>query len=246
MPSPNAAHRVWILPLIVVVGCGAPKPSEPAAPKSVDVVVPSSVDASAPSSEAPSSEAPADASASTEAAPSPREAEPLERTAPRHRSKRLDEAPRPSKIAAGDYVCRIDAGYKLRPCSVTVDERGFTWLEIPSGLIPVKGVLSDEGNAVVFDGAPTEERPFGCFSCQERCTKEPGTCMCQELLPDASRECLARPVVVRLTKKGQGYTGWLDYVTYFNRYEGTGDERHVAGWDPQRNRFLFEIQPAKP
>lgn len=246
MPSPNAVHRTWILPLIVAVaGCGASKPSEPAAPKAVDVVVPSSVDASAPSSEAPSSDAPS-ASAPTEAAPPPQEAEPLERTAPRHRSKRLDEAPRPSKIAAGDYVCRIDAGYKLRPCSVTVDERGFTWLEIPSGLIPVKGVLSDEGNAVVFDGAPTEERPFGCFSCQERCTKEPGTCMCQELLPDASRECLARPVVVRLTKKGQGYTGWLDYVTYFNRYEGTGDERHVAGWDPQRNRFLFEIQPAKP
>lgn len=239
MLSPGMARRAWIPWLIAVAGCAASKPSEPAAPAAVDVV-PSAVDASAPD-DAPAPDASAEA---PEAGAAPSQAEPLERSVPRHRSKSLDGAPRTSKLAPGNYVCRIDATYKFRPCSVTLDERGFTWLDVPSGLLAVKGVLSDEGNAVVFDGAPTEERPFGCFACQERCTTSPGSCVCQELLPDASRACLAQPVVVRLTKKGRGYTGWLDYTTYFNRYEGTGDARHVAGWDPQPNRFLFEIQPS--
>jgi hypothetical protein len=169
---------------------------------------------------------------------------PLEVTAPRHRSKVLDGPARSSKLAPGDYMCRVDAMYKLRPCTVTRDERGFIWLDAPGGLVHLKGVLYDDAAGVVFDGASGDARPFGCFSCQERCAAQPSSCACQELMPDASRECLARPLTVRLSRKGQSYVGTLPYTTYFNHYEGNGDARHVTGWDPHPNAFLVEITPA--
>lgn len=167
----------------------------------------------------------------------------LETSAPRHRAKVLDGQARPSKITPGSYMCRVDAMYKLRPCTVTRDEKGFSWLTTPGSLLELKGVLYDDGNAVIFEGATGEPRPFGCFSCDERCTDDPTSCVCQELMPDASRECLAQPLKVRLTRKGQGWSGTLAYKTYFNHYEGKGADRHVTGWDPSPNTFVVEIMP---
>lgn len=255
--------RVWSFLSIFCGGClvacgGASRPADaPEAPTTnVQVAAPAasvSAPAAATGSEAgagvtsASKPSPSSTTSSGSGAPSNVEEKlAVGRTAPRHRSKVLDGDPRPSKLAPGNYMCRVDAMYKLRPCTVARDERGFTWLEMPDGLLGLKGVVYDDGGALVFDGTTAEERPFGCFSCQERCTTDPSSCGCTELMPDASRECLAQPIVARLTKQGSSWVGNVKYKTYFNHYEGDGAARHVTGWDPKDNTFLVEVAPAPP
>lgn len=235
---------------LIACGGSSPPAEAPAAPAPDTSTT--TVQVAAPAPSAPVAESAADAGvvASESKASIPTVRSDIEeklaigRTAPRHHAKVLDGAARPAKLAPGNYVCRVDAMYKLRPCTVTRDERGFTWLEAPDGLLGLKGVLYDDGGALVFDGTTAEERPFGCFSCQERCTTDPSSCGCTELMPDASRECLAQPVVVRLTKQGSSWVGNVKYKTYFNHYEGDGAARHVTGWDPKDNTFLVEVAPA--
>lgn len=164
--------------------------------------------------------------------------------APRHRSSVLAGPARPSKLKPGNYACRTGAEYRLRPCAAYKDDAGFTWLEMPSSLIGFKAVAYDEGASLVLEGTSMDERPFGCFGCDERCTLEPGTCACQEMLPAGSRECLAQPSVVKLTASGGGWRGTLEYGSYFNRYEGAGAERHVAGWTREVVKLLVEVVPA--
>lgn len=164
--------------------------------------------------------------------------------APRHRSSVLGGPPKPSKLAPGAYACRTGAEYRLRPCTVTKDDAGFTWIEMPSSLIGFRAVVYDEGASLVLDGASRDERPFGCFGCDERCSLEPGSCMCQEMLPGASRECLAQPITVKLQKSGPVWRGTLKYMTYLNSYEGTGDARHVSGWTRDEVKLVVEIAPA--
>ncbi|AKV00619.1 hypothetical protein AKJ09_07282 [Labilithrix luteola] len=240
-----------LLSVASLIACGGPAADVP--PSSSPAAPSSTVEVTAPSSSASVAEPVADAG--VEAARPSSKPEPsavaeteqklaIGRTAPRHHAKVLDGAPRPSKLAPGNYMCRIDAMYKLRPCTVTRDERGFTWLETPDSLLGLKGVIYDEGGGLVFDGTTAEERPFGCFSCQEHCTTDPASCACVELLPDASRECLARPIVARLTKKGSSWVGSLPYKTYYNHYEGEGAARHVTSWDTKDHTFLVEVAPA--
>ena len=53
-------------------------------------------------------------------------------------------------------------------------------LEVGKGnLIGMRGVLYNDGEVVRFEGWPTDLRPFGCFSCQERCFIQPDSCACQ-------------------------------------------------------------------
>lgn len=169
----------------------------------------------------------------------------LSRTAPRHRPSVLDGPPRPASLAPGAYACRVDRTYRLRPCTVSKDAAGHTRLEAPGGLVELTGVLFDEGGALVFEGTMGEDRPFGCFGCQERCSESPGSCACVELPEDASRACLAQPLRVRLTKQaGNRRVGVLAYDTYMNRYVGSGADRHPEGADVTKNQFVVEIAPA--
>jgi len=156
----------------------------------------------------------------------------------------LSEAPASSSIGAGDYVCKISKEYKLRPCTVRVDPQGHTILTIPEGLIALEGVIYDEGDVVHFDGWPTEARPFGCFSCDPRCTVDPSSCMCDELPPAASAHCLAQPVTFELKRKGDGWRGMMNYTTYSSRYEGEVPKRRVTGYETEVDTFVVEIKPA--
>jgi len=163
----------------------------------------------------------------------------------RYRPVLLSEAPATSSITAGDYLCKISKEYKLRPCTVRVDPKGHTMLTIPQSLIALEGVIYDEGDVVHFDGWQTEERPFGCFSCDPRCTVDPSSCMCDELPPAASAHCRAQPITFELQRKGSGWRGTMNYTSYSSRYEGEVPKRRVTGYETEVDSFVVEIKPAQ-
>ncbi len=137
------------------------------------------------------------------------------RATPRHRPARLDGPPSPSKIRPGRYACRVGTGYKLRDCVVETDPNGHVMLEVKEGnLIPMRGVLYDDGNVVRFEGASTTTQPFSCFGCQDRCYLEPGTCGCQPDPPYRIRACLSQPLHAVLRKAGAKWRGVVAYAGY--------------------------------
>ncbi len=227
-----------------VIACGGGAAAVPApSPAPVAVVVPVAEDSGATSSPVavePPTEGPPSAPASVAG---DSDAERIE-NAPRHRSKVLDGPPRPSKLAPGTYACRIDAMYRFRACTVRKDEKGFTWIDMPESLLGLTAVVYDDGASIVLDGTSATPRPFGCFACQERCTTDPASCVCKELMPAASRECLLQPLTGKLTKSGAIWRGNIRHVAYFNHYEGPGTDRHVTSWDKTARSFLVEIAPA--
>ncbi len=187
---------------------------------------------------------------STPNAVTPREHEPdvqtrdaNEETLSRYRPKVLDGAARPSRLAPGRYACRIDAMYRFRPCEVTKDSTGFTRVAMPGSLLGFTGVVYDEGTSLIIDGTSADDRPFGCFGCQLRCTEQPGNCACVELMAGASRECLTQPLRARLTLAGATWRGSMSHANYRNHYEGAGDARHVTRWKVEKTLFLVEIAP---
>ncbi len=162
---------------------------------------------------------------------------------PRHRPAALDQKARPTRVKPGKYACKISREYKLRDCVVETSPEGHTLLEVlPGNLLGLRGVLWDEGSAVHFEGWPTEEQPFGCTSCQDRCVAYPGTCVCQPLPPEAIRECIAQPVtfVLRGTTR---LTGTLTHGVYFNAYVGEGAQRHPEGFEvkPEKLEVVIEL-----
>ena len=162
----------------------------------------------------------------------------------RYRPVLLDEAPASTSIAPGDYICKISKEYKLRPCTVHLDPKGHSILTIPESLIALQGVIYDEGNIVHFDGWPTEERPFGCFTCLPRCAVDPSSCECDELPPSASAHCVAQPVTFDLKRSGSGWRGKVHYTTYSSRYEGELPGRRVTGYETEVDSFVVEVKPA--
>lgn len=161
----------------------------------------------------------------------------------RYRPRLLDEAPAPAAIAPGDYRCKVSREYKLRPCTVRVDERGHTRLTIPEALIALEGVVYDEGRGLRFDGWPTEARPFGCFTCDERCTVDPSSCACTELPPAASAHCLAQPVAIDFKADGKGWKGTLRWGIYYSRYQGDLPGRRPVGYEIRTEDLVVELRP---
>lgn len=225
----------------VMIACGGGGSVRPA-PAPVAVAVVEALPADGGAAPAVAAEPPAEpvASPSTASDADPSRVE----DAPRHRAKVLDGPARPSKLAPGAYACRIDAMYRFRGCTVRKDESGFTWIDMPDSLLGLSAVVYDDGASIVLDGTSASARPFGCFSCQERCTTDPSSCVCQELMPAASRECLLQPLTAKLTKSGAIWRGSMRHVLYFNHYEGNGKDRRVTSWDTSSNAYLVEIAPA--
>lgn len=248
-PARRSPLRARALPslaaVLAIAACNgssaSPPPRAPQPVASVAVTVPPSEDGGAAPSLG-SDPATTDEEPRASEAPVARSVEAW-RTWPRHRSTVLGGPPKPARLAPGDYACRTGAEYRYRPCTVQKDGAGFTWVDMPGSLLGLRAVVYDEGASLVVDGASADERPFGCFSCQERCTRDPSSCGCVELMDEAIRECLLRPIRTRLAKRGSVWTGTLQYATYVNRYEGSGAERHVTGWDPHMITLLVEIAP---
>jgi hypothetical protein len=167
---------------------------------------------------------------------------------PRHHPALLDAEPRASRLAPGPYACRVSREYRLRDCRVERTSDGRTLLEVSEGnLLGMRGVLWDEGNTVRFDGWLTDEQPFGCASCQERCYAYPGSCACDPLPPEAIRECLKQPLRISFRPAGAGrYQGSLEYSVYYNEYLGEGSARHAEGYVAKREQFEVLLVKGAP
>lgn len=91
------------------------------------------------------------------------------RTSERYVPPRLDQPALPARITPGSYACKVTDIYKLRDCTVEVDERGHTLLEVHSGnLLALRGVLYDDGPVVRFEGWLTEPYYTGCAECLQQ------------------------------------------------------------------------------
>jgi hypothetical protein len=163
---------------------------------------------------------------------------------PRHHPPQLDGAPRNSRMKPGNYRCRVGREYKLRDCVVEKAANGQLMLEAMSGnLLGFRGVLWDEGQSVHFEGWLTDEQPFGCSSCQDRCIAEPGSCACEPLPAEAVRECIAQPVQI-VFHGATEYVGMLTHGLYFNQYSGDGEQRHPSGYEVKPERLEVRLVPA--
>jgi hypothetical protein len=190
------------------------------------------------------------------AQPEPAPATPKERLdrhrdayrSPRHRPRALDEPARPARLAPGAYACRVSREYRLRRCTVERDEAGRTLLEFAEGnLIGMRGVVTDAGTTLEFEGWLTEQQPFGCSHCADRCIEDPSSCSCDELPEAAVRECVAQPVRVTLRPHGAGrYRGTMTYRVYYNEYVGEGPARRPEGFVAREERLEIDLVPGPP
>ncbi|MGE0320967.1 MAG: hypothetical protein AB7S68_01615 [Polyangiaceae bacterium] len=141
----------------------------------------------------------------------------------------MNEPARPAKLKAGLYRCSVGEGYKLRDCLVEKDGEGRTLLEIGRGnLIAARGVIWDEGKGLHFEGYLTDDRPFGCFSCQDRCYIEPTQCGCQVAPFEVAEACVVQSVSIDFTGGGNTFRGEMTYHQFWPTFEGQGGERHLV------------------
>lgn len=245
------SHRLGLLAFLSG-GCApapAPRPTGSAtAPPAPPTAEPSSSAIAGPSAPAASVLVPAEPASSSTTAQERLERHRNAFRSPRHRPQALDAAPRPSRLAPGAYACRVSREYRLRDCTVERDEAGRTLLEFAEGnLIGMRGVVTDAGSALEFDGWLTEQQPFGCSHCADRCIEEPSSCGCDELPEAAVRECVAQPLRVTLRPNGAGrYRGSMTYRVYFNDYVGDGPARRPEGFVAREERFEIDLVPGRP
>lgn len=163
---------------------------------------------------------------------------------PRHRPSALDQPPSPVRLLPGAYSCRVSREYKLRECTVERDAEGRTFLEFAAGnLLGMRGVVTETGGVLEFEGFLTEEQPFGCSSCQERCIADPSSCGCDPLPAAAIVECLAQPLrfILRPAAKGGSFRGVLPYRVYYNDYVGEGAARRAEGFTFREESFEIDL-----
>lgn len=101
----------------------------------------------------------------------PSAAKPLPRPDERTAQERArSRGPRPSRIQPGEYACKVTTIYRLRDCWVRKDAQGHTVLTFaPDNLLPLEGILYDDGPVVRFEGWLTEPSELvGCRGCEKQ------------------------------------------------------------------------------
>lgn len=145
--------------------------------------------------------------------------------------------------APGEYECRIDKGYKFKPCTVRAAEHGVE-LEVPGGgLIGVTGALhpASVAKSVVFVGRLNEEAPWGCIQCNAECRANPAACECRDIPEAAQASCKAQTITGTLKQAGKAWAGTLTLLFHSARYA----DGKVVGYDIEGKVFDFQIRPAK-
>ena len=117
-------------------------------------------------------------------------------------------------VPAGDYQCKISKEYKFRPCKV-VDDGNASKLVFSGGLFGISATIRAAGKGWIhLEGAMTDKRGYPCTSCQEKCSKNPGSCGCTETPAEGTKECQAQTLGALLKKKGKSWKGVLPYKSY--------------------------------
>lgn len=158
-----------------------------------------------------------------------------------------------SPLVSGEYECRIDTGYRFRPCTITVQDSGRIELAFGGGLVGVRGRLSpvqDSKSRLVFEGKLAGERPFGCFTCHARCAEPGAECGCREIPAAGAKECVEQPLTSILKKQGKGWTGTLPQRVYSVEYAPLEkgqrpQDRAVVGYSYTFYLHRFDIRPKR-
>jgi hypothetical protein len=126
-------------------------------------------------------------------------------------------------LPPGEYLCRVSSEYKNKPCTVELKDGKLLLVAKEGGLFGFEGTVTKQDPFILVTAHHTDRRPFGCYSCAERCAK-PGSCMCDEVPPEASSECLAQPLYIVLRSTGRDtWSGSVVVRNYSNTYaEGGG------------------------
>lgn len=139
----------------------------------------------------------------------------------------------PAPLPPGKYECKTGKEYKLRECEVVVRE-GKTLLILPGDvqhLVSFEAEVrptSDKKSVYVSVTRLLDARPWGCHSCQERCSVQPDSCACKEIPAEASEICRAQPLHFVLSAAGKDtWRGVMPYRVYGNRYT----DGAVTGFD---------------
>lgn len=143
----------------------------------------------------------------------------------------------------GTYECRVDTGYKFKPCTIKALPNGSVVLDVTPGLFGITGqIIADaKGKTLMFVGKLNEARPFGCFSCQAKCAEKPETCGCKEWRPAASNACREQPIVFALKTRGKTLSGTIARSALAADYE---NGKRLASY-PQVETFKFVLRPAR-
>ena len=146
-----------------------------------------------------------------------------------------------AEIPAGRYQCQISAEYRFRPCTVTRDAHaGNSLIDIPGGLLSLRGTLHYDDNVVVLHAAATDSIPYGCDA-RNRVGSQVGQIYSRQgaipLLHQANQACHSQVVFTRLRKTAEGWSGAFEWNVYYNTYDYLPDQTNrVTGFtvDPQR------------
>ena len=116
-------------------------------------------------------------------------------------------------LVDGDYRCKVSKEYKMRECIVMVNSQGISNLTIHDALVDITGnviPLENKKGEALFVGRLVHERPWGCYSCSEECSKD-ASCPCQENGADAIKQCMAQPIVFTLKQSGKTWKGMMPF-----------------------------------
>lgn len=140
-------------------------------------------------------------------------------------------------LPPGEYACRVSSEYKEKPCTVELKDGRLTLVAKQGGLFGFEGTVEKQEPFVLVKAHHTDRRPFGCYTCAERCSQVPGSCMCKELPPEASRECLAQPLYIVLRPAGRN--AWSGSVVVQNY--SLAHEKGASKSDFEREPWVIEV-----
>ncbi len=138
--------------------------------------------------------------------------------------------PPPPPLAPGEYTCRVSSEYKPKPCKVELKDGKLTLVAKEGGLFGFEGIVEKHEPFILVKAHHTDRRPFGCYDCAERCSQVPGSCMCDELPPAASEECMAQPLYIVL--KPSGKNTWAGSVVVQRYLDAPEDGSAPYGREP--------------
>jgi hypothetical protein len=143
------------------------------------------------------------------------------RPAPRGSSTRVP-------IAPGRYQCQISEEYRFRACTVSRGADGQTYIDMPGGLLHLRGTLRGDGRDLLLDAAAQGDHPFGCGHCADGRVSEIGEIHPRtRCIPPARKgveECRSQRAVARLRYAAGRWRGSFVWTSYLNKYEYLPDE----------------------
>ena len=163
-------------------------------------------------------------------------------------SLRASASTPPGPIAPGTYRCQISEEYRFRPCTVSLGADRRTYIDMPGGLLHLRGTLRGDGRDVILEAVPQGDRPYGCASCADGGVAEPAQVYprsrgCIPLVRQADQQCRSQRAVARLRYASGRWRGTMEWKVYYNTYDYLPDGMNrVTGFTVEPQRIMVTIR----